>query len=413
MGSWKFYSNATLMVIRSKKMRHVGTVVRGIRTPIIKENDDLATIVIDSLMAAKESEGFEFRDKDIVAITEAVVGISEGNYVTVDDIAEDLQKKFPSKNIGVVNPILSRNRFSIVLKGIARGMDKITLLTSFPADEVGNGILDERILDESEFNLGSIISEEEYNETFGSWIHPFTGINMIDFYRELIESEGCEVEFVFSNDIKTILDYTNDVLTCDIHTREKTTKLLKEKGANVYGLHQILTEPIGDSGFNPDYGLLGSNKATEEKLKLFPRTGDKLVREVQKRLIDLTGKQIEVMVYGDGAFKDPVGKIWELADPVVSPAHTDGLVGYPNEIKLKYVSDNKFANLKGSDLKDAIIDEIRNKAENLTGQMITEGTTPRVLTDLIGSLCDLTSGSGDKGTPVVFIQGYFDNLSNE
>ena len=394
-------------------MRHVGTVVRGIRTPIIKENDDLATIVIDSLMAAKESEGFEFRDKDIVAITEAVVGISEGNYVTVDDIAEDLQKKFPSKNIGVVNPILSRNRFSIVLKGIARGMDKITLLTSFPADEVGNGILDERILDESEFNLGSIISEEEYNETFGSWIHPFTGINMIDFYRELIESEGCEVEFVFSNDIKTILDYTNDVLTCDIHTREKTTKLLKEKGANVYGLHQILTEPIGDSGFNPDYGLLGSNKATEEKLKLFPRTGDKLVREVQKRLIDLTGKQIEVMVYGDGAFKDPVGKIWELADPVVSPAHTDGLVGYPNEIKLKYVSDNKFANLKGSDLKDAIIDEIRNKAENLTGQMITEGTTPRVLTDLIGSLCDLTSGSGDKGTPVVFIQGYFDNLSNE
>ena len=413
MGSWKFYSNETLMAIRSKKMRNVGTVVRGIRTPIIKENDDLATIVIDSLMAAKESEGFEFRDKDIVAITEAVVGISEGNYVTVDDIAEDLQKKFPSKNIGVVNPILSRNRFSIVLKGIARGMDKITLLTSFPADEVGNGILDERILDKSGFNLGSIISEESYKKIFGSWIHPFTGINMIDFYRELIESEDCEVEFVFSNDIKTILDYTNDVLTCDIHTREKTTRLLKEKGANVYGLHQILTEPIGDSGFNPDYGLLGSNKATEEKLKLFPRTGDKLVREVQKRLIDLTGKQIEVMVYGDGAFKDPVGKIWELADPVVSPAHTDGLVGYPNEIKLKYVSDNKFADLKGIELKDAIIDEIRNKAENLTGQMITEGTTPRVLTDLIGSLCDLTSGSGDKGTPVVFIQGYFDNLSND
>ena len=394
-------------------MRCVGTVIRGIRTPIIKENDDLATIVVNSLMTAKESEGFEFRDKDIVAITEAVVGISEGNYVTVDDVAKDVENKFPSKNIGVVNPILSRNRFSIILKGIARGMDKITLLTSFPADEVGNGILDERILDESEFNLGSIISEEAYMKTFGSWIHPFTGINMIDFYRELIESEDCEVEFVFSNDIKTILDYTNDVLTCDIHTREKTTKLLKEKGANVYGLHQILTEPIGDSGFNPDYGLLGSNKATEEKLKLFPRTGDKLVKEVQKRLIDLTGKQIEVMVYGDGAFKDPVGKIWELADPVVSPAHTDGLVGYPNEIKLKYVSDNKFANLKGIELKDAIIDEIRNKAENLTGQMITEGTTPRVLTDLIGSLCDLTSGSGDKGTPVVFIQGYFDNLSND
>ncbi len=413
MGSWKFNSNTALMVFRSKKMRNVGTVVRGIRTPIIKENDDLATIVIDSLMAAKESEGFEFRDKDIVAITEAVVAISEGNYVTVDDIAEDLQKKFPSKNIGVVNPILSRNRFSIVLKGIARGMDKITLLTSFPADEVGNGILDERILDESEFNLGSIISEEEYNETFGSWIHPFTGINMIDFYRELIESEDCEVEFVFSNDIKTILDYTNDVLTCDIHTREKSIKLLKSKGANVYGLHQVLNKPIGDSGSNPDYGLLGSNKATEEKLKLFPKTGDKVVNEVQKRLIELTGKQIEVMVYGDGAFKDPVGKIWELADPVVSPAHTDGLVGYPNEIKLKYVSDNKFMNLKGDELKEAIKEEIRQKSENLTGQMITEGTTPRVLTDLIGSLCDLTSGSGDKGTPVVFIQGYFDNLAND
>ena len=394
-------------------MRNVGTVVRGIRTPIIKENDDLASIVIDSLMAAKESEGFEFKDKDIVAITEAVVGISEGNYVTVDDIAEDLQEKFPSKKIGVVNPILSRNRFSIVLKGIARGMDKITLLTSFPADEVGNGILDEHILDESEFNLASVISQEEYYETFGSWIHPFTGINMVDFYKELIESEDCEVEFVFSNDIKTILDYTNDVLTCDIHTREKSTKLLKEKGANVYGLHQVLTEPIGDSGSNPDYGLLGSNKATEEKLKLFPKTDAELVMEVQKRLIDMTGKQIEVMVYGDGAFKDPVGHIWELADPVVSPAHTPGLVGTPNEIKLKYVSDNKFADLKGDELKEAIKEEIKHKDKDLTGQMITEGTTPRVLTDLIGSLCDLTSGSGDKGTPVIFIQGYFDNLAND
>ena len=394
-------------------MRCVGTVVRGIRTPIIKENDDLATIVVDSLMAAKKSENFEFKDKDVVAITEAVVGISEGNYVTVDDIAEDLQNKFPSKSIGVVNPILSRNRFSMVLKGIARGMDKITLQTSFPADEVGNGILDEALLDESEYNLASVISEDEYKETFGSWIHPFTGINMIDFYRELIESEDCEVEFVFSNDIKTILDYTNDVLTCDIHTREKTTKLLKSLGANVYGMHEVLTEPVGDSGYNPDYGLLGSNKATEEKLKLFPKTGQELVEEVQKRLIDLTGKQIEVMVYGDGAFKDPVGKIWELADPVVSPAHTAGLVGTPNEIKLKYVSDNKFADLKGDELKDAIKEEIKHKDADLTGQMITEGTTPRRLTDLIGSLCDLTSGSGDKGTPVVFIQGYFDNLAND
>ncbi len=394
-------------------MRNVGTVVRGIRTPIIKENDDLASIVIDSLMAAKESEGFEFKDKDIVAITEAVVGISEGNYVTVDDVAEDLVNKFPSKEIGVTNPILSRNRFSIILKGIARGMDKITLLTSFPADEVGNGIMDEEILDESEFNLASVISEDEYKETFGSWKHPFTGINMIDFYRELIESEDCEVEFVFSNDVKTILDYTNDVLSCDIHTREKTAKLLRDLGANAYGLYQILTEPVGDSGCNPDYGLLGSNKATEERLKLFPKTGQELVEEVQKRLIEITGKQIEVMVYGDGAFKDPVGKIWELADPVVSPAHTSGLVGYPNEIKLKYVSDNKFADLKGDELKEAIKKEIREKDADLTGQMITEGTTPRVLTDLIGSLCDLTSGSGDKGTPVIFIQGYFDNLAND
>ena len=274
-------------------MRNVGTVVRGIRTPIIKENDDLATIVIDSLMAAKESEGFEFNDKDIVSITEAVVGISEGNYVTVDDVAADLQAKFPSKEIGITNPILSRNRFSIILKGIARGMDKITLLTSFPADEVGNGILDEELLDESEFNLASVISESEYSENFGSWKHPFTGINMIDFYRELIESEDCEVEFVFSNDVKTILDYEKDVLTCDIHTRYKTTKLLKDLGANVYGLHEILTEPVGDSGFNPDYGLLGSNKATEEKLKLFPKTGQALVEEVQKRLIEMTGKQIK------------------------------------------------------------------------------------------------------------------------
>ncbi len=394
-------------------MRCVGTVVRGIRTPIIKKDDDLASIVVDSLMAAKESEGFEFRDKDIVAITEAVVGISEGNYVTVDDVAKDLQEKFPSKNIGVVNPILSRNRFSIILKGIARGMDKITLLSSFPSDEVGNGIMDENILDKSEYDLASVISEEEYRKTFGSWIHPFTGINMVDFYRDLIESEDCEVEFVFSNDIRTILDYTNDVLTCDIHTREKSTSLLKGEGANVYGLYQVLTEPVDGSGCNPDYGLLGSNKATEEKLKLFPKTGQALVEEVQRRLIELTGKQIEVMVYGDGAFKDPVGKIWELADPVVSPAHTRGLVGYPNEIKLKYVSDNKFADLKGDELKEAIVDEIRKKAENLMGQMITEGTTPRVLTDLIGSLCDLTSGSGDKGTPVVFIQGYFDNLASD
>ena len=395
-------------------MRCVGTVVRGIRTPIIKENDDLATIVVDSLMKAQESERFEFKDKDIVAITEAVVGISEGNYVTVDDIAIDIKNKFPSKNIGVVFPILSRNRFSMILKGIARGMDKITMLLSFPSDEVGNGILDEDILDNSNYNLSSIISEKEYKETFGSFIHPFTGINMVEFYKNLIESENCEVEFVFANDPKVILNYTSDILTCDIHTRIKTKKALEEAGAKtIYGLYEIMNKSINGSGFNPSYGLLGSNKATEEKLKLFPKTGDKLVIAIQNRLKELTGKTIEVMVYGDGAFKDPVGKIWELADPVVSPAYTEGLNGTPNELKLKYISDNKFADLKGEKLKDAIKEEIKKKESDLKGNMLSQGTTPRRLTDLIGSLCDLTSGSGDKGTPVVFIQGYFDNLADE
>ena len=394
-------------------MRCVGTVVRGIRTPIIKENDDLSTIVVDSLINASKEEKFEFKDRDIVAITEAVVGISEGNYVTVDDIAVDLQRKFPSKNIGVVYPILSRNRFSMILKGIARGMDKITMLLSFPSDEVGNGILDEDKFDNSDFNLSSVISEKEYKENFGDYMHPFTGINMVDFYRELIEKENCKVEFVFSNDPRTILDYTKDVLTCDIHTRYKTKEMLKDGSDTLYGLYEIMNEPINGSGYNPNYGLLGSNKSTEEKLKLFPKTGDKLVIDIQKRLKEETGKDIEVMVYGDGAFKDPVGHIWELADPVVSPAYTSGLEGTPNEIKLKYVSDNKFADLRGAELKEAIKEEIRNKEKNLKGKMITQGTTPRRLTDLIGSLCDLTSGSGDKGTPVVFIQGYFDNLSND
>ena len=394
-------------------MRCVGTVVRGIRTPIIKENDDLANIVVESLMKASEHEGFKFNDRDVVAITEAVVGISEGNYVTVDDIANDLQNKFPSKNIGVVFPILSRNRFSMILKGIARAMDKITMLLSFPSDEVGNGILSENVLDNSNYNLSSVISEREYKETFGDFIHPFTGINMVDFYRELIQSENCEVEFVFANNAKEILNYTNDVLTCDIHTRYKTKKVLSDEGANVYGLYEIMTESINGSGCNPTYGLLGSNKSTEERLKLFPKTGDKLVLNIQNKLRELTGKEIEVMVYGDGAFKDPVGHIWELADPVVSPAYTKGLEGTPNEIKLKYISDNKFADLSGEALKEAIKGEIKNKEQNLKGNMLSQGTTPRRLTDLIGSLCDLTSGSGDKGTPVVFIQGYFDNLANE
>ena len=394
-------------------MRCVGTVVRGIRTPIIKENDDLVSIVVDSLMSAKETEGFEFKDKDIVAITEAVVGISEGNYVTIDNIVEDLQEKFPSRRIGVVYPVFSRNRFSIILRAIARAMDNITILLSFPTDEVGNGILDQNILDNSEFNLGSLITEEDYYKVFSSWVQPFTKINIIDFYKEIVESENCQVEFIFSNNPKEILRHSHDVLTCDIHTRVRTKRILEEQGANVYNLSEIMTKSINGSGFNVDYGLLGSNKATDEKLKLFPRTGDRVVREIQEKLKELTDKDIEVMVYGDGAFKDPVEHIWELTDPVISPAFTSGLMGTSNEIKLKYISDNKYDYLRGKELEEAIKLEIRNKDMDQEGQMITEGTNPRRLTDLIGSLCDLTSGSGDKGTPVVYIQGYFDNFSDD
>ena len=395
-------------------MRNVGTVVRGLRTPIIKENDDLANIVVESLLRAKESENFEFHDRDIVAITEAVVGISEGNYVTVDDIAKDLQNKFPEKELGIVFPILSRNRFSMILKGIARGMDKITMLISFPSDEVGNGILDEEKLENSQFNVTDVIQEDEYYQNFGDFLHPFTGINMIDFYKELVESENCKIRFVFANDAREILKYTKNILNCDIHTRYKTKKLLEKSGAEkVYGLYEIMTESINNSGCNPTYGLLGSNKSTEERLKLFPKTGNELVYKIQTMLKEITGKTIEVMVYGDGAFKDPVGHIWELADPVVSPAYTTGLEGTPNELKLKYISDNKYKDLKGEELKEAIKQEIKAKDKNLKGNMLSQGTTPRRLTDLIGSLCDLTSGSGDKGTPVVFIQGYFDNLSND
>lgn len=393
-------------------MRYVGTVVRGIRTPIIKEDTNLAEVVVDSVMKAKESEGFEFRDRDIIAITEAVVGISEGNYVTVTDISLDVSNKFPDKEVGLVFPILSRNRFSMILKGIARGMDKITMLLSFPRDEVGNGIMDEDKLINSRFSMNDMISEEDYEKEFSDFIHPFTGVNMVKFYRDLIKSENCDVEFVFSNNPVDILKYTNNVINCDIHTRYNTKEKLTNAGANVYGLFEIMNKPINESGYNPEYGLLGSNKSTEERLKLFPKTGVKLVNEIQKKMFELTGKKIEVMVYGDGAFKDPVGQIWELADPVVSPAYTDGLVGTPNEIKLKYVSDNKYENLRGEELAEAIRNEIREKQDNLTGKMISQGTTPRRLTDLIGSLCDLTSGSGDKGTPVVFIQGYFDNYAD-
>ena len=394
-------------------MRYVGTVVRGIRTPIIKEDTNLVDTVIDSVLKASEYEGFKFRNKDIIAITEAVVGISEGNYVTVDDIATDVLNKFPEKNVGLVFPILSRNRFSMILKGIARAMDKITILLSFPQDEVGNGIMDEEKLENSKYSLASIISEKEYIETFGDFLHPFTGINMVSFYKDLVESENCQVEFVFSNTATDILKYTNNVIGCDIHTRYKTKEMLKKQNANVYGLYEIMNKPIGNSGYNPEYGLLGSNKATEERLKLFPKTGDKLVHEIKNKMFKITGKNIEVMVYGDGAFKDPVGKIWELADPVVSPAYTEGLIGTPNELKLKYLSDNKYDNLRGDELANAIKKEINEKQANLTGNMLSQGTTPRRLTDLIGSLCDLTSGSGDKGTPVVYIQGYFDNYASE
>lgn len=393
-------------------MRNVGTVVRGIRTPIIKEDTNLEDTVIESLMKAKESEGFEFRDRDVIAITEAVVGISEGNYVTVDNISEFVTNLFPEKEVGLVFPILSRNRFSMILKGIARGVDKITMLLSFPTDEVGNGIMHKEDLMNSPFGLSDIISEEEYEKYFAKYLHPFTGINMVKFYRELIESENCKVEFVFSNNPKDILKYTNNVINCDIHTRYETKEMLKKENANVYGLFEILNKPINGSGFNPEYGLLGSNKSTEERLKLFPKTGQTLVDNIQKRMKELTGKTIEVMVYGDGAFRDPVGGIWELADPVVSPAFTKGLVGTPNELKLKYISDNVYDNLRGEELAEAIRSEIKKKNEDLKGNMASQGTTPRRLTDLIGSLCDLTSGSGDKGTPVVFIQGYFDNYAD-
>ena len=393
-------------------MRNVGTVVRGIRTPIIKEDTNLEDTVIESVMRAKESEGFEFRDRDVIAITEAVVGISEGNYVTVDNISEFVANLFPDKEVGLVFPILSRNRFSMILKGIARGVNKITMLLSFPNDEVGNGIMNKEDLMNSPFGLSDIITEKDYEKYFAKYLHPFTGINMVKFYRELIESENCKVEFVFSNNPKDILKYTNNVINCDIHTRYETKELLKKEKANVYGLFEIMNKPINGSGFNPDYGLLGSNKSTEERLKLFPKTGRKLVENIQKRMKELTGKNIEVMVYGDGAFRDPVGGIWELADPVVSPAYTKGLVGTPNELKLKYISDNVYDNLRGEELAEAIKKEIKKKDDNLKGNMASQGTTPRRLTDLIGSLCDLTSGSGDKGTPVVYIQGYFDNYAD-
>ncbi len=395
-------------------MRNVGTIVRGIRTPIIKEGDDLASIVVDSVLKASESEKFDFNDKDVIAVTEAVVGISEGNFATLDQIAKDIKNKLNSDHIGVVFPILSRNRFAVLLSAMARSTKKITILSSFPSDEVGNDILYKDDLIKYNIGLSDLITEEEYKEKFIHFKHLFTGVNMYEVYRDLVLKEGCEFEMVFSNKPEDILKYTKDVIVCDIHTRKETKEriLKSDSSANVIMMSEILNQSVDGSGYSP-YGLLGSNRSTEERVKLFPRTGDVLVKKIQSLMKEKTGKNIEVMVYGDGAFKDPVGKIWELADPVVSPAYTSGLEGSPNEIKLKYFSENKFKNLHGEELNEAMREEIKAKDKELKGTMATQGTTPRRYTDLLGSLCDLTSGSGDKGTPVVLIQRYFTNYSND
>ncbi len=394
--------------------RMVGTISRGVRAPIIREGEDLAKIVVDSVVAASKSEdGFEFRDRDIVCVTEAVVARAQGNYASTAQIAKDVRAKLGGETIGVIFPILSRNRFSVCLKGIAGGAKKIILMLSYPSDEVGNHLIDYDRLDEKGVNPWTdVLTEAKYRELFGEVLHPFTGVDYINFYREIIEEAGAEVEIVLSNDARTILKYTDTVLCCDIHTRARTKRILTNAGAKVVcTLDDILNTSVDGSGYNENYGLLGSNKATEDTVKLFPRDCQTFVDRVADMMKEATGKNIEVMIYGDGAFKDPVGKIWELADPVVSPAYTKGLEGQPNEVKLKYLADNNFAHLKGDELKAAISDYIRNKDDDLVGNMVSQGTTPRRLTDLIGSLCDLTSGSGDKGTPIVFIQGYFDNYT--
>lgn len=396
--------------------RLIGTVSRGVRGPIIRQGDDLVQIVVDSVLNAAKSEGFELRDKDVIGVTEAVVARAQGNYAAVGQIAKDVKAKFGDETVGIIFPILSRNRFAICLKGIAMGCKKVVLMLSYPSDEVGNHLITEDALDESGVNPWSdVLTEEKYRELFGYKKHQFTGVDYVEYYKKLIEDCGTEVEIVFANNAKAILDYTKNVINCDIHTRARTKKILLAAGARkVCSLDEIMTESIDGSGYNDKYGLLGSNKATEDSVKLFPIKCQEFVLAVQKKINEATGRHIEVMVYGDGAFKDPAGKIWELADPVVSPGYTDGLEGTPNEIKLKYLADNDFADLSGDALKDAISDYIRKKdekAENLTGNMVSQGTTPRRLTDLIGSLCDLTSGSGDKGTPIILIQGYFDNYT--
>ena len=394
--------------------RKVGTVSRGIRCPIIRQGDNLVEIAVNSVLDAAKEENFELHDKDVVALTESIVARSQGNYANIKAIAKDIQNKFEDGVVGVIFPILSRNRFSILLRGIASGCKKVILMLSYPSDEVGNALLTYDQLDESGINpYSDVLSLEKYRELFGYKKHEFTGVDYIEYYQSIIKEAGAEVEVIFANNPKEILKYTDSILTCDIHTRTRTKRILKANGAKVvYGLDDILTSSIDGSGYNEKYGLLGSNKSTEETIKLFPRACQGLVEDIQKELLKRTGKHIEVMVYGDGAFKDPQGKIWELADPVVSPAFTSGLVGTPNEVKLKYLADNDYKDLSGDELKEAIKNSIKTKDNNLVGNMLSQGTTPRQLTDLIGSLCDLTSGSGDKGTPIILVQGYFDNYTN-
>ena len=394
--------------------RLIGTTVRGLRAPVIKTGDDLKQIVVDTVLNAAASGEFVIRDRDILAVTESIVARSQGNYCSIDDIAADVRAKLGGEDIGVIFPITSRNRFAIVLRGIARGAKKIYLQLSYPSDEVGNHLIDVDLLDEKDVDpYTDVLNEEQFIELFGQPSHPFTGMNYVDYYKKLVEAEGCEIEFVFANNAAAILDYTKNVLACDIHTRFRTKRLLKKHGAEkVIGMDDLMTSSINGSGYNEKYGLLGSNKATEDTVKLFPTGCKQFAESIQDEIMQKTGKLIEVMVYGDGAFKDPVGKIWELADPVVSPGYTDGLEGTPNELKLKYLADNQFAHLSGEELKEAIRRSIHEKDAQLVGKMDSEGTTPRRLTDLIGSLCDLTSGSGDKGTPFVYIQGYFDNYTD-
>ncbi len=393
--------------------RLVGTISRGVRCPIIREGDNLVDITVDSVLAAAQSEGFELRDRDVIGITESIVARSQGNYASVEDIAADVKAKLGGETVGVIFPILSRNRFAINLKGIAMGCKKVVLMLSYPSDEVGNALLTYDQLDDAGINpYSDVLTLEKYRELFGENVHEFTGVDYVDYYMSIVKEAGADVEVIFANQAKTILNYTDCIINCDIHTRVRTKRILKAAGAKVVcGLDDILTSSVNGSGYNEKYGLLGSNKSTEDKIKLFPKECKDLVVEIQNKLLEKTGKLVEVMVYGDGAFKDPQGKIWELADPVVSPAFTDGLIGTPNELKLKYLADNDFANLSGAELKEAISNSIKAKQDNLVGNMASQGTTPRQLTDLIGSLCDLTSGSGDKGTPIILIQGYFDNYT--